>query len=146
MGAVCKNTGAGACFIQGDCLSITVGAGHLDIYRRTAGVIGVYVLVVAGVGAALQTNSNLTGLLLATILAGLLVRSFGGYLQRGANRLVPIAVSGSGGSAYLEPDETADYEIAESVETANSDMRLTMRRYSRIIRIAWYLTAFLAVL
>jgi two-component system NarL family sensor kinase len=54
----------------------------------TAGVIGIYVLVVGGVGILFQQSSNLFVSLLATGLAALLIQPLRERLQRGVNRLM----------------------------------------------------------
>lgn len=54
----------------------------------TAGVIGIYVLVVGGVGLLFQKSSNLFISLLATGLAALLFQPLRERLQRGVNRLM----------------------------------------------------------
>jgi signal transduction histidine kinase len=60
----------------------------------TAGVVGLYVVIVAVSGAVLLTSSNLIGLLLATLLMVLIVKPIHSYLQRGADRLMPVEIHG----------------------------------------------------
>lgn len=54
----------------------------------TAGVAGLYVLVVGGASLAFQSNNNLASALLTTALVALLFRPLRAQLQRGANRLM----------------------------------------------------------
>jgi signal transduction histidine kinase len=54
----------------------------------TAGVIGIYVLVVGAVGVLFQQTSNLFVYLMATGLAALLIQPLRERLQRGVNRLM----------------------------------------------------------
>lgn len=111
----------------------------------TAGVIGVYVLVIAGLGAVLQTNSNLAGLLLATILAGLLVKSLGGQLQRAANRLVPSGATLSHGALSLGSGDLGDLETHEPSASVTVEDAPPAKKRLRIVHIVWYLSAALAL-
>jgi signal transduction histidine kinase len=54
----------------------------------SAGVVGLYVLLVGGLGALFQSSGNLVIALLATGLAALLVQPLRVRLQRGVNRLM----------------------------------------------------------
>ena len=54
----------------------------------TVGIVGLYVLIVGGVGAIFRTSGNLAISLVATGVVAILFQPLRGWLQRGANRLL----------------------------------------------------------
>ena len=95
----------------------------------TAGVIGIYVLVVIGVGFVFQQTSNLFISLLATGLAALLIQPLRERLQRGVNRLMygerddPYAVL-SGLDRRLEESLSPETTLPIVVETVAQALKL----------------------
>jgi len=55
----------------------------------TAGLVGLYVLVVSGMGLVLQTNTNMAAALLTSALVMMLFKPLHTWLQRSVNRIVP---------------------------------------------------------
>jgi signal transduction histidine kinase len=92
----------------------------------TAGVVGIYVLVVGYLGAAFRTGSNLLISLVATGLVAVLFQPLRGWLQRGVNRLLygqrddPYGVLARLDTrlALAIPAETVLPTIVETVATA----------------------------
>jgi signal transduction histidine kinase len=95
----------------------------------TAGVIGIYVLVVGAVGVLFQQTSNLFVSLLATGLAALLIQPLRERLQRGVNRLMygerddPYAVL-SGLDRRLEESLSPETTLPIVVETVAQALKL----------------------
>lgn len=95
----------------------------------TAGVIGIYVLVVGAVGLLFQQSSNLFISLLATGLAALLFQPLRERLQRGVNRLMygerddPYAVL-SGLDRRLEESLSPETTLPIVVETVAQALKL----------------------
>jgi two-component system NarL family sensor kinase len=95
----------------------------------TAGVIGIYVLVVVGVGFLFQQTSNLFVSLLATGLAALLIQPLRERVQRGVNRLMygerddPYAVL-SGLDRRLEESLSPETTLPTVVETVAQALKL----------------------
>lgn len=54
----------------------------------TVGIVGLYILIVGGVGAIFRTGGNLAISLVATGVVAILFQPLRGWLQRGANRLL----------------------------------------------------------
>jgi signal transduction histidine kinase len=95
----------------------------------TAGVVGIYVLVVVGVGFLFQQTSNLFISLLATGLAALVIQPLRDRLQRGINRLMygerddPYAVL-SGLDRRLEESLSPETTLPIVVETVAQALKL----------------------
>lgn len=92
-------------------------------------VIGLYVLIVVGIGALLQTQGNIILSLLATALVAVLFQPLRGRLQRGVNRLMygerdePYAVI-SRLSRQLERTLSPDAVLPTIVQTVALSLKL----------------------
>jgi signal transduction histidine kinase len=95
----------------------------------TVSVIGTYVLVVGGLGTAIQGNGNLLVSILATGLVALLVQPLRDRLQRGVNRMMygerddPVTVLSRLGQR-LEGTLAPDAVLPSLVETVAQTLKL----------------------
>jgi signal transduction histidine kinase len=113
-------------------------------------IAGLYVLTIAGVGAAVQRGSNLASLFLASFLALILIRPLRTFLERGADRLVPVEADLQLQHLASErplPDPFSGKRIETSVTDHAPDTALTSWSARRLptIRAAWYVAALLAL-
>jgi signal transduction histidine kinase len=111
----------------------------------TFGVITMYVLVVGGVSVGFQTNSNLAGLILATILVAMAFRPLHTRLQVGVDRLM----YGAGAQpSMISSAKTAsdDQRNKTAIERPNTISRAFLSgRWLNLARVIWLILAVLAV-
>lgn len=109
-------------------------------------IVALYVLTIVGVGAAFQRSSNLVSLFLATLLAIPLIRPVHRFLQRGADRLVPIGadlpLQRSTSDALLS-DHRKEKTISDDASATISTSWSPRRRSA--VRAAWYVSLILAL-
>jgi signal transduction histidine kinase len=115
----------------------------------TAGVAGLYVLMVGGVGLALQSNSNLAAALLTTSLVVTLFKPLHNRLQQRVDRFVPVGRTYPNPQASAmekHPDRTLDErqkKFQEPVRENKVDYRAIRlpARMRPFLRTMWFLGA-----
>src|SRR5262249_50726500 len=121
----------------------------------TAGVVGVYALVVGGLSALLPTQSNQLFSIVALVLIALLFQPLRRRLQGAFNRLIPVAPGPAVAAQAVLPAPPvasqlaplADVEGAPTSRVADEPQPGARQRGSRLAlaRIAWLAVALVTV-
>ena len=111
----------------------------------TAGVVGLYVLVVGGVSVGFQTNSNLVGLMLATALIALAFRPLQLGLQVSVDRLMygPSVQPHVFPSTQPAPSRQRTKAVLEEPATISGPF--LSGRWLNMVRVIWLLLVVLAI-
>jgi signal transduction histidine kinase len=108
----------------------------------TASVVGIYVLIVGGLGAFLQTQNNLPGIVIAVLLIAFLFQPLHRCLQDIANHFVPVSQTVTNQSITASVSETEQVREVPVIDRVSGS---TVRgRWLPIVRWAW-ITGFIAL-
>jgi signal transduction histidine kinase len=102
----------------------------------TACIAGLYALIVGGAGLVIPTNPNLVGLLIVTALVWVLYRPTHAFLQRGADRIFPAALS---------VQEQRNQDQTHTSARAPDLKRNEVQGWRRMLRPLWIAAATLSV-
>ncbi|HJS19743.1 MAG TPA: GAF domain-containing sensor histidine kinase, partial [Anaerolineales bacterium] len=106
----------------------------------TASVVGLYILIVGWFSIGLQTQNNLPGIVIATLVVAFLFRPLRHRLQRIADRFVPVPQT-----AWPLEQQEHKIEIPEGQGAVNTTLR-GRRRFLALAHKAWFICAGLALL
>lgn len=104
----------------------------------TASVVGLYVLIVGGLGALLQTQNNLPGIVIAILLIAFLFQPLRRRLQDIVNHLVPVSRAITSQSIATPAAETQQTQKASVTDGALST--ILRGRWLPTARLAWALS------
>jgi signal transduction histidine kinase len=102
----------------------------------TAFVLGLYVFLVGGTSLAVQTGGHLAALLMTGVLAGLAYRPLRAVVQRGADRLMPVAAL----TPAVPPGPASSPSARATSPAAVSGIQARVRR-GPLAYLAWVLVA-----
>jgi signal transduction histidine kinase len=101
----------------------------------TASVVGLYVLIVGGLGAFLQTQNNLPGIVIAILLIAFLFQPLRRRLQDIVNRFVPVPqaiLNESSAAPVLQTKQEQKVTVTDSAPST-----ILHGRWLLVARLAW---------